>query len=346
MSSSISSSDPLANPAPWRRHVAIAAATAAGAVALVLSLAVLVDPYDTGRFGIWDMQGVRPQGPRTANASRARDPRFTSAILGNSHVQLLSPERLSAATGQSFVSLIVPGSRVREPLAILEWFVSRPRPRLASVVIGADTGWCAPDRSLPLEHPFPFWLYAPSPFAYLAGLMRFDTLEETPNRVRYLLSNRARRASPDGYWDYEPNYVALGFGTDPRFRQRLETRQVTYPANPEGVFPAAARLGEALRALPAEVHVALLFPPMHRSGLPEAGSAAERMDLACKAALAGAARAARSGTQVIDWRTDGPHADDPDLWFDATHYRHALARRIEDSIAAALAARRGPSPPA
>ena len=43
------------------------------------------------------IQGVRDASPRTANASRARDPQFDSAVIGNSTGQLVKPERALAA---------------------------------------------------------------------------------------------------------------------------------------------------------------------------------------------------------------------------------------------------------
>ena len=46
----------------------------------ILGAAYAIDPYDTGRSGLLKKPGVRPQGPRTANASRGRDPAFNAAV--------------------------------------------------------------------------------------------------------------------------------------------------------------------------------------------------------------------------------------------------------------------------
>ena len=81
-----------------------------------------VDPYDSGRFGILGITGVVDESPRTANASRARDPQFDSAVFGNSTGQLLKPSELSQLTGSSFVQLTVPGTGPREQLAIMDFF--------------------------------------------------------------------------------------------------------------------------------------------------------------------------------------------------------------------------------
>ena len=45
----------------------------------------------------------------TATASRARDPQFDSAVIGNSTAQMLDPAELSRATGLRFVQLYLTG---------------------------------------------------------------------------------------------------------------------------------------------------------------------------------------------------------------------------------------------
>ena len=131
MSSFTSSSEPLAtppgaaDPAAWAGFARTLLATAALVTAAILALAVVLDPYDTGRTPFAFEPGVRAQGPRTAAASRGRDPAFNAAIFGNSHVQLLSPQELGAATGTAFVSLIAPATGPRETLVLIDWFRQR-----------------------------------------------------------------------------------------------------------------------------------------------------------------------------------------------------------------------------
>ena len=64
---------------------------------------------------------------RTGNVALGRSARFNAAIFGNSHGQLLSPQRLSQATGLNFVQLTVPGANVREQLAMMGWFMRHHR---------------------------------------------------------------------------------------------------------------------------------------------------------------------------------------------------------------------------
>ena len=60
----------------WRAFVRILALSMVGLFAGYLALAVVVDPYDTGRSTLLSRGAVRPQGPRTASAMRGRDPAY------------------------------------------------------------------------------------------------------------------------------------------------------------------------------------------------------------------------------------------------------------------------------
>jgi len=193
----------------WRHFALSLVAAAALIVVTALGVAYVLDPYDTGRSPLVQKPGVRPQGARTAGASRARDRAFNAAIFGNSQIQLLSPERLNALTGLSFVQLSIPGSGPEEQLTLIRWFM-RHHPDARALVIGVGKNWCTAQPAMPSEHPFPYWLYSLDPLEYARGLLRLDVLQEIPRRLGYLFAKRPARASPDGYWDYELNYAALG----------------------------------------------------------------------------------------------------------------------------------------
>jgi hypothetical protein len=280
---------------------------------------------------------VRPHGPRTAAASRGRDPSFNAAIIGNSHVQLLSPERLNAQTGLAFVQLSIIATGPKEMFPVLDWFM-RHHPNSRAIVIGADRLWCAPELASWDNAPFPFWLYSSTMLDYARGLLRFAVLQELPSRAAYLLAKHPARARPDGYWDYEPAHIAAGYITDPARRAALERGSDDYLRNPTGRFPAAERLREVMADLPAETAVVLVFPPTYRSLLPAPGSPGDTDNRACKAAL-GEALAGRPNRAVVDWRRlDRSELHDPSLFFDWTHYRQELARVIEREVAAKLVA--------
>ncbi len=331
ITSSSTSSSEAATASPWRGFSATLVAAAAVACGLlVIGLSVL-DPYDSGRALSIGKPGVAPQGPRTANASRGRDPAFDAAIIGNSHVQLLSPERLDAATGARFVSLIVPATYPREQLLVLDWFL-RHRPAPRALVLGIDTNWCRADASFH-EKPFPFWLYGRSGLDYWRGLASYSVLEAIPGRIAALRKpeTRARR---DGYWDYEADYLRIGYGDMNHVRAKLAGERPTQGAIPDR-FGAADALKGVLATLAPQTRVVLVHPPRYISFVPEPGSAAAKQDEACRAAYRTLA-ASRPNTAIVDWSGDRPDNRIPENFFDKTHYRHPVARAIERDVAGAI----------
>lgn len=322
-------------PQPARRQVGAGFARLFVVVAgLFLAGFVLVaaalDPYDTGRFALVTKAGVPPQGPRTANASRGRDPAFDGAIIGNSHVQLLNPESLSRQLGFPVVSLTVPATGPKEQLLILDWFLRHRERTPRLIVIGIDGYWCGGDPAMPNWQPFPFWLYAASPFEYLRGLVRFGVMEELARRARYV-AGRIERARADGWWDYEADYIALGYVPGPAHDARLAPRQATMLDNPTGLYPAAEALRVTLARLPEQTHVVLVRPPVYVTGLPEPGSPQAARDASCRAAYAAIA-SQRPRTHLLDRRVADMQTRDRSLFFDHTHYRKPIAAGIERDI--------------
>lgn len=339
MNSSISSSDP----SRWKRFSAVLLAVAAAVLGLIMATTYATDPYDTGRSNLLPKPGVRPQGPRTAAASRGRDQAYNATIIGNSHIQLLSPERLKASTGLDFVQLAVPATGPKEHFTLIEWFLRHRERPVRALIVSADAMWCNPDPAMPNDKPFPFWLFSQSPLEYLRGLLRYDILEETPRRLGYVLNADAERARPDGYWDYEPDYIGLGYDRDPVLRQRLEQKPhgkapplAHDPLAGKRRFPTAEKLREVARALPAEAALIVVFPATYTNFQPPPGTQPAYHDAACKKAITEAARShARSA--VVDWRVQRPENQQASLFFDMSHYRQPIARAMEADIAQALA---------
>ena len=73
MGSSISSSD---SSPEWGRCLAVCLGTLGTGLLLLFALMLLVDPYDSGRFGLLGIDGVDDRNTVTATASRARDVAF------------------------------------------------------------------------------------------------------------------------------------------------------------------------------------------------------------------------------------------------------------------------------
>src|SRR5260221_9815741 len=149
----------------WSRSlVACLGAFGLGAL-LLFVLMVLADAYASGRFGWLGIAGVGDKNPLTADASRARDPQFDSAIFGNSTGQLLNPAELSQTTGKRFVQLVAPGADPGGHLAILDFF-HRNHLRIGALVFVIDDPWCSRDPASLPANSFPFWLYRDNILGY------------------------------------------------------------------------------------------------------------------------------------------------------------------------------------
>ncbi|WP_375408966.1 hypothetical protein [uncultured Methylobacterium sp.] len=332
----------------WRAFSGWFGGSAAAVFAGYLALAYLVDPYDSGRSPLVSGSGVRPQGPRMAAASRGRDPAFSGAVIGNSHIQLVSPERLSGRSGIPFVQLSIPATSPAEQFAILDWYL-RHHPAPEAIVIAPDEYWCTDDPALPNPKSFPFWLFSDSTHVYLRGLMRFSVAEEVVERLGRLLHRDPPRARPDGWSDYKDQYLGLAARDPRRASEQAAQRQTPAPDTPDPGragpdFPAAVRLAERVGRLPARTALVLVFPPIAPAALPRPGTAREAAEVACKAAVATAARR-HLRTAILDWRTRRPALDDPTLFFDQSHYRHPVATRLADAIADAIRNLGGASAP-
>lgn len=327
MSSSISSSE--AAPAEWGRWLATFPLALAVGCAVVFVIVLSVDPYDSGRFGWLGIKGVDDESPRTANASRARDPQFDSAIFGNSTGQLISPSELDRLTGLQFVQLTIPGTGPREQLAVLDFFL-RNHARVGALVFDTDEGWCTHDAALPLEHPFPFWLYGESTLDYATKLFSRRALSRTWRRV-LLAAGLRKRSRPDGYWDYEAQGVR-------EFQPRFEPRDDGGPADPANVntsFPLVALLGAAIKRLPADAPVVLFVPPTFHALLPRPGTVMAAEEEACHAALRNVV-AGRPRSNFVNYRVDNALTRDRANFMDFGHYRGGIARRMEHGIAESI----------
>jgi hypothetical protein len=300
----------------------------------VLGLAV-IDPYDNGKLAAFSKVGIVDGRPRVANASHGRDPAYNGAIYGNSHMQEIDPQRLTAETGVPFISMVAPGSWPREQLMLIDYFLRYHKyPR--AIIVGIDDLWCHPDPALPSNqgYPIPYWLYGSSNLDYLIGLFRYSTLSHWRDRVRYLLGLR-ERSVPNGFNDYEHYYLSAGFAV-PAARQKLLGQQLTAGnLNPEKRFPAAEALRSILLNLPDTTAVVLLRPPGYITALPDPNSPIAEADKACRERFQAIAQE-RKRTVLLDWRIDRPENRTIENYFDHLHYTRSLAAILETELARAL----------
>lgn len=299
----------------------------------LVAFVAATDPYDRGVFSLLKAEGVPAQAPRTAHASRGRDPAFDAAIFGNSHVQLLSPVELTRLTGLPFVSLAVPGTGPRETVALLDYFLRHRRRVPRALVFGIDPYWCRADAAMPALFPFPFWLYERGIAGYLDGLVRYQSLEDALKRLTFALGPaRKPRARPDGYWDYDEGVV----WQRERQGRAFEASAPTSILNPTGRFPAIEALAARLGDLPRDLPVVLLRPPVHAMALASPISLLGRSEADCLAALQDRMRD-RPSVTILDWRVDLAELRIAENFIDLTHYRSPIARAVERDIAVAIA---------
>ena len=292
----------------------------------------LIDPFDTGRFGAVTGAGMPHAGPRLVNASRGRDPQFDSAVIGNSHAQLIMPERLSVLTGHRFVTLTTPGTGPMEQLAMARWFVTHHRDRIGALVIGLDQMWCQPNGELAPPNPFPFWLYASDPFTYVSGLLKTDNLKHAWRRLA-LFAGLEPAARADGYEDYDQGRVWRIEEVEARLAEGSPWAVTGVTGKPS--FPALTLLRAFLPSLPPGTALSLVFTPMHTRALPVPDSPGARLMAHCKEAVR--ALATDYGpAAVVDLLDRGTISDDTANFWDLTHYRAPVARIVEDGIATSL----------
>jgi hypothetical protein len=327
MSSFTLSSDAPADPeASWRRWIIAFCGTFLGLGGLLFILMLLIDPYDSARFPTLGIVGIDDHNPRMATVSRARDARFDSAVIGNSTGQLINPHRIGPRIGLSFTQLTVPGTGPREQLAIMSWFASHHQTPGAFVLV-ADDAWCTSDPDLPVQHPFPFWLYGGN-LDYLTHVMNGKSLDRAIWRVQLALGMR-QPVDPVGYSDYT---AVRNFGFQahaPEPTGDLATAE--FPLK----FPWALRLKKFVSSLPRSVSIVIVVPPVPAPLLPPPGSRAAEAIKACQTMLENSVTGRRVGG-LLDFRVDNATTRDPGNFSDSMHYNDLLARQIEERIVATL----------
>src|SRR4051812_26051287 len=312
MTSSISSSE--TDPG-WGRSLLACLGTLIGAALLVLALMVVVDPYDSGKLGLLGIDGVDNRLTQITAASRARNPDFNAAILGNSTAQMIEPMELSRATGLRFVQLYMTGAFPRQELAVLDFFLRNHR-EVGALVVVTDPGWCVHAR-LKEEGgvPFPDWLYDRSVVTYAARLISWQAIEQAFQRLDIGLGRRPRM-NPDGFVSYEDiwppgQFKEVGRPRDPPPASTAEAR---------AAFPEIAALGEIVRTLPAGVPVVIIVPPTFAATVPKPGTEAALERRACDAALKTIV-AGRKRSNFISYRVDNELTRDRENFADFIHYR-------------------------
>jgi hypothetical protein len=313
-------------PDEWGRSLAACLGALVIGAVLLFGLMIAVDPYDSGKFGWLGIDGVDDRDTHTATASRARDPLFDSAVIGNSTAQMLNPAELSRATGLRFVQLYLTGGSPRKQLAVLDAFL-RNHQRVGALVFAADPLWCVHQLVDYPGDPIPPWLYDDSLLAYAARLMSWPAIEHLSQRISIGLGWR-KRNEPNGYFSYEDIWHPGVF------------REANLPWDPVPVesaavretFPEIALLDAAIKRLPASVSVVLVVPPTFHTTVAKPGTPAAAEQEACNAALKRVV-AGRPHSNFINYRIENALTRDPANFADFIHYRPIIADKMAEGIA-------------
>jgi hypothetical protein len=312
----------------WRRCLAACLGALGIGALLLFAVMIAIDPYDTGRFGLFAIDGVDDRNTQTATASRARDPRFDSAVIGNSTAQLINPADLSRATGLHFVQLYLTGGSAREQLAVLDFFLRNHR-RVGALVIVADPFWCGHQRVEPRPGEFAYWIYGRSSLAYAARLISWPAIEHVAQRISIGLGLRQRN-NPDGFFSYEDIWLP---GT---FRETNRPRDpAPVAAANRGIFPDISLLDDVVKRLPADVSVVVIVPPTFHTTVAKPGTAEAAEREACNAAMQRIV-AGRPHSNFINYRIENALTRDPANFADFIHYRPVIADRMVEGIVASI----------
>jgi hypothetical protein len=334
MNSSISSSEPRG----WQRFLRVYLATLLAVGGACFAFVLIVDPFNTGMltpFGNTIVQTY--DAARFGNVGRGRDPRFDSAIFGNSTGQLLEPERLDRLTGARFVNLFIGGSGPVEQLATMEYFL-RHHTHARALVVAMDDQWCRPDRSFSrdhLMHPFPFWIYEGGPLVYAAHVVTMQNISLSARKLKILMGWSRPRKRDDGYDNFE---LGRMWRIDEAWeRLRSQGRMEWFNAADAPTmndFAALDALDALIGRLPPEVKVVLLFTPYFAGALPAPGGpTAQRLER-CKARVERLAAIRTAG--YLDFLQDNAMTREAANFWDPTHYRIHIGRAMENEIAALL----------
>jgi hypothetical protein len=206
-----------------------------------------------------------------------------------------------------------------------------PQPKV--LVFGLDQTWCSPsaDRDRLTFRAFPAWLYEEHPLRHAYELLSLRSVETAGRVVLNWLGLMPDRIRADGYEVFVPDDARYDLA---RARSHTALLARARPSNGEAPLSEAERAElrmpaldwlERILALP-ETRKILIFPPVHVSVQPSAGSRAEGEETECKRRITEIAR--RTGSALLDFRLRSAVTTDDSNYWDPLHYRIGIALRL------------------
>jgi hypothetical protein len=351
----------------WQRFLRAFAITAAAALALSLTAILLVDPLGVSPIAVVaPKSGYALKDRRFLAQQLIRSGQFDSFLVGSSTIHSIDPHWAEEAFGGEFANLAIHGVTPHELTRVLD-MIGKSTPRLRTVVLGLDAArWCsatAPARYHP-QAVFPESLYDGDRFDDFAALLNLKVLDASLKQLAVDLKIEAPQTEADGYrnelddarWKpFKPGRDTCQLACDEAPASTIGGGDGTRSGKSgQHHFPALRLLEQALSSLPADTKLIVVLMPPYASKLPDTAGQHADLDL-CKRRIA--ALASDSHGYAIDFDIASPWTLNAKNYWDANHFRTAIAKAFIRRIEEAMERRRdaedgvyrylaGPSPPA
>jgi hypothetical protein len=314
----------------WSRFFRLTLGTAALITASIFLFVATIDP--------WDALPLSPPLPRLPVTSSARyafpmlarDAGFDSAVIGTSTARLLRPALLDRLFGARFVNLSLHAATAHEETRLLQVFLqAHAQPRF--ILIGLDANWCDPGpEPRSTSDSFPEWLYRPSRWSGYLQLLNLYALQEAGKQLWTMLGLKPPRHRPDGYSDFGPAERLY----DPARAHAHIIAAGNAPASAGFTFITHDLLRQALATLPPETRKLLFFVPFAVAYQGNQSARVHAYWSECKRRIADIARAT-TNSALLDFMIPNPITTNETNYYDAIHYRPAIADRISADLARA-----------
>lgn len=330
----------------WKRFLRAFAITGAAALALAVTLILLVDPLGVSPVAAFEPKpGYALKDRRFLAQQMIRNGQFDSFLVGSSTIHSVDPDWAEGAFGGEFANLAIHGATPHELARVLQ-AIGRNEPQLRTLVLGLDSArWCganAPETYHP-KAVFPESLYDADRLDDFLALLNLEMLDSALEQLAVDLKIEAPETEADGYrneldeakWKpFKPGRDGCKIACD---QTTAASNGAQSAENREHPFPALRLLEEALASLPAETKLIIVVMPPHVSTQPD--STVERTDLViCKRRIA--ALASNSNGYAIDFDIASTWTNNADNYWDASHFRTAIAKDLVLRIKEAVERRR------
>jgi len=328
----------------WRKHLGITLGVFAGSLASLYLFVLAMNPYGNLPNTVFAKHVIMDDNQRFQYPAIIRSQRFDSAVIGTSTARLLEPKALEAHFGGSFANLALNSGTAWEQFRLYELFVREVK-RPKTLIIGLDWVWCTPDADSNriTVRGFPEWMFDGDPWNDYLYALNVRALEIAGRRLAHGLGLARPRWPDNGYEIFTPEESRYDLAKARAKIYAGAAPSISIRSGPGPAPPALPNQGWRFPALSWFEHIVRdrrweriipVFMPVHVAAQPAPASLAYVQEAECKRRVARIAGAA--GWPTLDFRIpSGITREDSNYW-DALHYRLAIAERISGGIARAL----------